>query len=115
MIFFSYLNPTMFAARNAFAFMLVLFMTLQISYFSFCQNPSSQNNDLEKKLSAEHASVNSGVTEMTALLNSKDSLQAASQLNDLEKKMGSSSDYFNARFFLIKAEWLSRYAPASES
>jgi hypothetical protein len=105
----------MFFARTDSAFIPILIATLQMSYFSFCQDPSSLNNNLEEKLSAENAPVNLGVLEMISMVNSKDSFQAVLLLNQLQKRADPPNDYFNARFYLSKAAWLSRYGRNSET
>jgi tetratricopeptide (TPR) repeat protein len=86
-----------------------------MGYFSFCQNPSFDNNSLVKKLSAENTPVNSGMAEVATLLYAMDSIQGALLLDDLQKRGDPSDDYFDARFSLCKADWLYHYLPHSEA
>ena len=82
--------------------LLLLFVTLQTSLIAIAQDTSFSINEWVKKLSAKDDIDNKCVEEISRILNAKDSAFAFSGLNELERN-GSSSHYFKARFFCIKA------------
>jgi len=97
-----------FIAKTNAALIFILLSLLPCICFTSCQRYAAENNNLENKLSAEHGSADSGIAEFISLLEGKDSTQAVAIMDELLKKADSSNDYFNARFFLSKAVWLSQ-------
>ena len=86
--------------------LLLFFVWFQTTVSSFSQSPAFPYHEWTKKLSDEKGPANSGVTEILAVLQGKDSLQAIEALRELEKKGERANKYFVPRFHLLRASWL---------
>jgi tetratricopeptide (TPR) repeat protein len=93
------------SVRTILITLLILFGILQTGIYSFSQS-SFPYSDWIKKLSDQDGPANSGVDEILSVLIKKDSTQANTALNELERKGSKAGNYFIPRFNLLKASWL---------
>src|SRR4030095_3134091 len=96
------------AIRIIWIYIFVLFVFLQTNNLCFSQNSSAPIKEWVKKLSVKNDDEYKNYNEVQNELNKKDSLNVMTVLNDLEKHIASSNHYFNARFFVLKANQVNR-------
>jgi hypothetical protein len=105
---FHILIVLMSAFRTTCIYLFTMFVLLQTCCFCFSQNSSASIKEWVKKLSVKNDDEYKNYSEVQNELNKKDSLYVLPVLNDLEKHIVSSNHYFNARFFVLKANQLNR-------
>ncbi len=97
------------AFRTICIHLFTMFVLLQTSYSCFSQNSSAPIKEWVKKLSVKNDDEYKNYNEVQNELSKKDSLSVMTALNDLESHTASSNHYFNAKFFVLKANQLNRF------
>lgn len=104
--YFPNLTVAMSFLRTVRLFLFCFFVFLHANQLCYSQSLSYPLKEWVKKLAANRGPTISVVQEVLSALNGRDSLQAISVLNELEKKGSSEGEYFVARFNFLKAAWL---------
>ena len=86
--------------------LLFLFTGLYACFISFSQNDSYPYTDWVKKLSDKNGPANSGIEEISVVVEEKDSIQSIAIFNELEKNANKKNHFFIARFYGAKLKIL---------
>jgi hypothetical protein len=85
--------------------LLLLFIGLQVSLFSFSQANQFPLGEYVKMLSDKSGSSSSGIAETIKALEGKDTVVAKKIINEIEAKGNFKNNYFKARFLAMKSKW----------